>query len=90
MDPRGADLHALLAFLPRWSFDRGNRVEVRATLFRRHRVLSLTRVFRIVSLFGGNVRAFFCNRPFHQQDEDGERGGEDPEGEETVEISEGG
>ena len=88
MDPGSADLHAFLAFPPLWSFDRGNRVDVRATLFRHHRVLSLTRVFRIVSLLGGNVRAFFCHGTFHKEHEEGERGGEDPEGEEAVEISE--
>jgi hypothetical protein len=88
MDPGGADLDAFLTFAALRLFDRGDRVDVGATLFRHYRVLSLTRVFRIVSLLGGNVRAFFCHGTFHKEHEEGERGGEDPEGEEAVEISE--
>ena len=43
--------------------------------------------FRIVSLLGGNVRAFFCDGTFHKEHEEDERGGEDPESEKAVEIS---
>jgi len=75
MDPSGANLHAFLAFLPLRPLDRGNRLDVRATLFRHHRVLSLTRVFQIVSLLGGDVRAFFCHGTFHKEHEESERGG---------------
>ena len=87
MDPVGANLDAFLAFWPLRFFDRGDRVDMRATLFRHHRVLSFTRFFRIVSLLGGNVRAFFCHGTFHKEHVEGERGGEDPEGKEAVEIS---
>ena len=87
MDPGRADLHAFLAFRPCWSFDRGDRIDVGASLFRRHRVLARG-VFEFVSLFGGNVRAFFCHGTFHEEHEEGERGGKDPEGEEAVEIGE--
>ena len=90
MDPGSADLYAFFAFLPLRSLDRGNRVDVRATLFRYHRVLSLPQISELVSLLGGNVRAFFCHRTFHKEHEESERGGEHSEGKEAVEISKGG
>ena len=34
------------------------------------------------------MRAFFCHGTFHQEHEEGKRGGEDAEDEEAVEISE--
>ena len=88
MHPGSTDLHAFLALPSLRLFDRGNRVDVGATLFRHHRVLPLTQVFRFVSLLGSDVRAFFCDGTFHKEHEEGERGGEDSEGEEAVEISE--
>ena len=45
------------------------------------------RFSELVSLLGGNVRAFFCHGTFHKEHEESERGGQDPEGEEAVEIS---
>ena len=45
-------------------------------------------VCRIISLLGGDVRAFFCDGTFHKEHEENERGGKDAEDEETVKISE--